>query len=219
MSRTPVLDATVSRMAQLALTTGESLPDTITPDEAATAYLLSFTENGGRLSQLAQSLGVSRFLLQRWIWGNPERKQAYARARTEGADALVDEGGDLLDGATKDTIAVANARAGWRKWLASKYDPTTYGDTQPTTVQVGSLHYHAALSRPTQVTLSALPPVTVPTLTPPPEHSPKPPLNGSHQGAGGRGYPTETQVVRIGETEVGVLPPDSSPAPVKASEG
>lgn len=198
MSRTPVLDATVERMAQLALTTGESLPDTITPDEAATAYLLSFTENGGRLSQLAQSLGVSRFLLQRWIWGNPERKQAYARARTEGADALVDEGGDLLDGATKDTIAVANARAGWRKWLASKYDPTTYGDSQPTTVQVGSLHYHAALSRP---------------VAPAPLPIQSPPSLGSHTGAGERGYPTETKEVVVDgvvvHTPVSQTPPST----------
>lgn len=197
MSRTPVLDRTIATMAQLALDSGESLPPDLTPDQAATAYLLSFTENGGRLSQLALQLGVSRFLLQRWIWGDAERKQSYARARADSSHALVDEGGDLLDSATRDTIAVANARAGWRKWLASKYDPQTYGEGTHGTVVLGDLHLHALQGR----RVEAVQPLAPPT----PSIQLSPPSNGSHTGAVERGYPTEQRV------EIHTKAPPSAP--------
>lgn len=216
MSRTPVLDATVAKMAELALTTGESLPSSITPDEAATAYLIAYTENGGRLSSLAQSLNVSRFLLQRWIWGDDERKQAYARARTVGAGAIVDDAGDRLDGATKDTIAVANAQANWRKWLAGKYDPATYGEgAQAPTTSALHLHYHAALQGTQPPPLSQLP------LRPLALQSP--PLDGSSDTQRVAGYPSEseahpTESELVGKTEV-VLPPSDMQTPPSSVGG
>lgn len=168
-------------------------PDpSLSPDQQALAVLTAYLFNGGRISSLCKQLNVSRWLLMRWIGGDKERHQAFLHARTQGADALVDEGGDLLDGATRDTIAVANARAGWRKWLASKYDPVTYGEgAQATTPSALHLHYHAALSG----------------LVPPPLSSPpasillSPPSDGSHAGGVERGYPTERGV------EIGTKPP------------
>lgn len=170
------------------------LPDN--PDDAALAYVCALLEQGTRISHIAPSVGVSRFLLDRWIRGDKERQSQVLRARALGADALVDEGGDLLDSATRDTIAVANARAGWRKWLASKYDPTTYGEGSSNTgVTIGSLHLHAALSRP-------------------PIQGNAPPALGPIVGAVERGYPTEaephpTESKALGTGEIVVDPSPS----------
>lgn len=181
MASNPVKRDVVALLASMA-------PDPdplLTDDEQALAYLCAYMANGGRLSKLAKELDCSRWLLDRWIKGDTERHQQFLRARVGGADALVDEGGDLLDSATRDTIAVANARAGWRKWLASKYDPATYGEGTPSQVSIGSLHLHAALSRPTlPVQLSA--PPTVKLLDTPPALGPIP-------GGVERGYPTEAE--------------------------
>lgn len=172
MASQPVKRDMIHRLALLA-NENHDLPPNTPEDEAAFSYLLAYMENGGRLSRLAATLNVSRFLLDRWIKGEPERKEQFSRARALGADALVDEGGDLLDSATRETIAVANARAGWRKWLAGKYDPQSYGDSQAPQVQVNTLHYHAALARP---------PLRL-----------EPPLVGSLEPVGERGYPTEVK--------------------------
>lgn len=165
MTGQPVKWDMIEALATHARQSLPDLPPDSSPEDLATAYLLAYTEDGGKLSRLATQLGYSRFLLQRWIRSNPERQTQYTHARALGADALVDEGGDILDKADRDTIAVANARAGWRKWLAGKYDPTTYGDKQAPTVQVGSLHYHAALSRPLSSPTPFLP-QTPPSLGP-----------------------------------------------------
>lgn len=185
MASQPVLRSIVAKMAQLSLESGEDLPPTLTADQSATAFLLAYTEQGGTLSSLCRTLGCSRFLLQRWIRGDKERQESYTRARALSADALVDEGGDLLDSATRDTIAVANARAGWRKWLASKYDPQTYGEgTQATTPSALHLHYHAALQ-------GIVPP---PLASPPvPLLAGSPPSIGSHAAMVERGYPTGSE--------------------------
>lgn len=173
MASQPFKTSILTKLAQLANPDDLDTPNLSTDDQAF-AYLLSYMENGGRLSRLANDLGCSRFLLDRWVKGTPERAEQFSRARARGADALVDEGGDLIDKADRDTIAVANARAGWRKWLASKYDPLTYGDKQQPSVAIGALHLHASLPLPQL------------------QH---PPLNGSLGPTGDVGYPTATKAL------------------------
>lgn len=182
MASQPVKRQMVLDLASLASPDQLDLPADTPPDTLALAYLCAYLEQGGRISKLCQSLGVSRFLLMRWVKGDKERESAFTHARTLGSDALVDEGGDLLDAATRDTIAVANARAGWRKWLASKYDPATYGEGEKGTLSIGSLHLHAALSRP-------LSPITLPPV----KVLDTPPVLGPMPGAVERGYPTGSE--------------------------
>lgn len=203
MTGQPIRRDMVNRLCEIANPEHLDLPTDFTPEQLATEYLVAYIESGGRVSQLTAQLGVARWTLNRWIYADEERKSRVMHARTLSSHALVDEGGDLLDSATRDTIAVANARAGWRKWLASKYDPQGYGDAQSPQVSIGSLHLHAALHRPPLAPVS--PPLALTVTTPAPVNSPKPPLLGAPQTTGEREYPTESKV------EVGTLPVSSPP--------
>jgi len=194
MASQPIKRQMITQLASLANPDSLNLPPDTTEDDAAFAYLLAYMENGGRLSRLASDLNVSRFLLDRWVKGTPERASQFSRARARGADALVDEGGDLLDRATRDDVAVANARAGWRKWLAGKVNPEEWGESKQGAPLIGSLHLHAALSRPQ---LQGA------------DNSPKPPLLGPPLGQREAGYLTESEIV--GEPEFHVEHP---PTPV-----
>lgn len=195
MASQPVKQNLIAKLALLAAEQSIPFPDGDSPEPAAEAYLNAYMAQGGKLSRLANELGVSRWLIDLWIRESPERRENYTRARALGADALVDEGGDLLDKADRDTIAVANARAGWRKWLASKYDPQTYGESKAQ-VSIGSLHLHAA-QRPSVPLTVGFPTERFPkpehppteTFPAPPEETPKPPHLGAPPRAGGGGVP------------------------------
>lgn len=163
MTGQPVKWTMLHHMADKATQSLPDLPPDMTTEDKALAYLLAVTEDGQSLLKVAQSLNVSRFLLSRWVKGDDERYKAYARARALSADSLVDRGGELLDTATRETIQQHRAQAEWRKWLAGKYDPQSYGDAQAPQVQVNTLHYHAALSRPPiqQIAPPSMGPLTV----------------------------------------------------------
>ena len=70
-----------------------------------------------------------------WLQAYPEAKALHDAHLGPRADALVDEAMDILDGAELDDPRVASAsvtkawrRAEFRRWLASKIDPSRYGD-------------------------------------------------------------------------------------------
>ena len=184
MASQPVKRRMVHDLAKLANPDELDLPPDTSVDQAAEAYLLSYMENGGRLGTLAKTLGYSRFLLQRWIHETPERLHAFTHARTLGSDAAVDEGGELLDSATRETVAVAQARAGWRKWWAGQVNPQVWGKGVGGTVVLGDLHLHALQGRgPTGAYGSRSEGYG--------QSSGQPPLNGSHAPEVTAGYLSE----------------------------
>jgi hypothetical protein len=87
-----------------------------------------------------------------WIHAGGEvREKAWADAKKQSADALVEEGMEILDdpaaGLMASTMTQAKERANYRKWLASMRDRDQYGD-QPAVaaqvnVNVGDLHLAA----------------------------------------------------------------------------
>lgn len=63
-----------------------------------------------------------------WMERNPEFAHNYARACELGAHALVEQGISILDNSDPDRAHVDRNRADYRKWLASKRNPESYGD-------------------------------------------------------------------------------------------
>lgn len=65
-----------------------------------------------------------------WQARDPERSQAYTRAREIGAEATFEEIQSIADGVEPDKDAVAKARVqiDTRKWQMSKVAPKRYGD-------------------------------------------------------------------------------------------
>jgi hypothetical protein len=83
----------------------------------------------------------------RWLRENPEFREQYARAKTEAADALVEEMLDIADDGRNDWMEVhdkdgacvgykvngehvqrSRLRLDTRKWIAAKLKPKKYGD-------------------------------------------------------------------------------------------
>lgn len=94
---------------------------------------------------LAQKLKVSRFMLENWVRGTPERAQQYKRACELSSHNLAEEGLEILEQADGATSKLANMRAGYRRWLAGVRNREEYG-TAPTAavaVSVADLHLHA----------------------------------------------------------------------------
>ena len=75
---------------------------------------------------------------------------------------------------------------GWRKWLASKYDPTQYGDSTAPSLAIGGLHLYALQGRGQALGQVQLPTPSIPQ---------SPPLNGSSSHGAVAGYPTERKLL------------------------
>lgn len=59
---------------------------------------------------------------------NGEFRSMSARARENGADALVAEATRLLENATKDDIAIVREKVSHLRWRAARLNPARYGD-------------------------------------------------------------------------------------------
>lgn len=66
----------------------------------------------------------------KWLKGNSEFSEQYARAREEQADVYADEIVEIADSVEPDTAAVSKAKLqiDARKWKAAKLAPKKYGD-------------------------------------------------------------------------------------------
>lgn len=64
-----------------------------------------------------------RRTIYRWLEENEEFAKNFRIARRISADALVEQGLDILDEAEPSTASLANFRANYRKWLAGKMSP------------------------------------------------------------------------------------------------
>jgi len=93
--------------------------------------------DGHSVRTIARDLGASATAVLKWLDREPERMRQYQLARQAQADALVDEIIDLADepipvgpDGRMDSAAVNDKRLriDARKWIASKFRPSHYGD-------------------------------------------------------------------------------------------
>ncbi len=81
--------------------------------------------NGQMLGAICEKPGMpNRRTIYRWLEENEEFAKCFRMARRISADALVEQGLDILDEADPSTASLANFRANFRKWLAGKMSPT-----------------------------------------------------------------------------------------------
>ena len=86
-------------------------------------------EEGLTVLSVCQRLGVSASAMDRWVnRGGEERRAAYARARARGAQSLAEQTISIADEATPQDVQVAKLRIEQRWKMASKLNPTDFGD-------------------------------------------------------------------------------------------
>jgi hypothetical protein len=88
---------------------------------------------------------VSQTVFANWAVNNPARQERFRQAREQAAANLADETLEIADAATNEDERVARLRIDTRKWLASKWAPSTFGEHRGPAVQVniGDLHLKA----------------------------------------------------------------------------
>ena len=104
---------------------------------------------GETITAIAKSYDLSRRMIYDWIHQSTEREGAWAEAKRLSADALIEEGGEILDDTsaalTSSGATMAQARANWRKWLATTRDRKQYGEEKAPLISlnIGEAHLRA----------------------------------------------------------------------------
>jgi hypothetical protein len=102
--------------------------------------------------KVGHKLSASSGILTTWVNSTPEGRAMLAQARKIAASALAEETVDILENAdeTKEALTKAKLRAENNRWLASKYDRETYGESAPQVAlsfDIGQLHIDAMRQR------------------------------------------------------------------------
>jgi hypothetical protein len=105
----------------------------------ATVY--EWVATGETMAAIAQVLGCSTTLLREILTQTDERRALFDNARRESASAHAERGLEIIDEplpllASNADVQHRKERANYRRWLASKLDKETFGDTP--LVQVNS---------------------------------------------------------------------------------
>jgi len=112
-------------------------------------YLFDQLASGKTLTKLAAEYECSREYLSKSIHAIPEYASAVSKARQAAADALVEQGlemVDALDGAsTTSEISATREKVQWRKFMAGSYNQERYGNRPQTnlTISVSDMHLDA----------------------------------------------------------------------------
>ena len=112
-------------------------------------YLFDQLASGKTLTKLAAGYECSREYLSKSIHAIPEYASAVTKARQSAADALVEEGLDMVDslGASSTTseISATREKVQWRKFMAGSYNQERYGSRPQTnvTISVSDMHLDA----------------------------------------------------------------------------
>ena len=112
-------------------------------------WLFDQIASGMTMTKLAEHYGCTRSYVSRALNANEEYKRALEQARSEAADALVEEGlhmVDQLDGSSSSNeIAATREKVNWRKFMAGSYNQNKYGTRPQTnvTLSIGDLHLDA----------------------------------------------------------------------------
>ena len=112
-------------------------------------WLFDQIASGITVAELARQYGCTRSYVIRSLNSVPEYAAALAKARGEAADALVEQGLEMVDGlsgaSSPTEIAATREKVQWRKFMAGSMNQERYG-TRPqssVTLSIGDLHLDA----------------------------------------------------------------------------
>ena len=112
-------------------------------------FLYDEIASGKTMTQLAVEYGCSRQYLSTSVNTVPEYVAILGKARGDAADALVDQGLDMVDAldglSTSAEIAATREKVQWRKFMAGSYNQDRYGNRPQTnvTISVSDMHLDA----------------------------------------------------------------------------
>jgi len=105
--------------------------------------------SGITVAEIARQYGCTRSYVSRAINSVPEYKAALEGAREEAADALVEQGLEMVDSLDADSssneIAATREKVNFRKFMAGSMNQNKYG-TRPqsnVTISIGDMHLDA----------------------------------------------------------------------------
>ena len=98
-------------------------------------------EQGKSLTDICKTLAVSKRALTDWL-DAPEQSGLLSRARARAADQLAAETLAIADSATPEETQVARLRTDVRRWLASKWAPSVYGEQKGPLVNINLAGMH-----------------------------------------------------------------------------
>ena len=112
-------------------------------------WLFDQIASGITVAELARQYGCTRSYVSRSLNSVPEYAAALTKARGEAADALVEQGLEMVDGlsgaSSPTEIAATREKVQWRKFMAGSMNQDRYG-TRPqnnVTLSIGDLHLDA----------------------------------------------------------------------------
>ena len=112
-------------------------------------WLFDQIASGVTVAELARQYGCTRSYVSRSLNSVPEYAAALNKARGEAADALVEQGLEMVDGlsgaSSPTEIAATREKVQWRKFMAGSMNQERYG-TRPqssVTLSIGDLHLDA----------------------------------------------------------------------------
>lgn len=100
-------------------------------DQSVADSIIELIADGESLGAACEALHVDRRSVNRWLVNVDSFAQSYARARLVKADTLADDVVPLADSALgMDSAGVQAVKnmVDARKWAASKFNPSAYGD-------------------------------------------------------------------------------------------
>jgi transposase-like protein len=112
-------------------------------------WLFDQVASGITVAEIARQYGCTRSYVSRAINSVPEYKAALENAREEAADALVEQGLEMVDSLDADSssneIAATREKVNFRKFMAGSMNQNKYG-TRPqsnVTISIGDMHLDA----------------------------------------------------------------------------
>ena len=118
-------------------------------DNGGPDYLYDLIASGETITKMAASYGCTRSYVSRSLNSVPEYRKALEGAREDAADALVEEGKEMVDQlsatSTNNEIAATREKVNFRKFMAGSLNQNKYG-TRPqnnVTISIGDMHLDA----------------------------------------------------------------------------
>jgi transposase-like protein len=112
-------------------------------------WLYDQIASGVTVAEIARQYGCTRSYVSRALHTIPEYKAALEGAREEAADALVEQGLEMVDSLDADSssneIAATREKVNFRKFMAGSMNQNKYG-TRPqsnVTISIGDMHLDA----------------------------------------------------------------------------
>ena len=126
-------------------------------DNGGADWLFDQIASGVTISDMAKQYECSRSYISRSLNSIPEYKSVMEAAREEAADALVEQGLEMVDGlsatSTTNEIAATREKVNFRKFMAGSMNQNKYG-TRPqsnVTISIGDMHLDALRKVNTEV--------------------------------------------------------------------